>query len=65
LPGYITKSGRRRPLTSTGFKRVGYWTPSNPSLVLIHYLGDENIYKPIPHGNGNHENDIVEITSSL
>ena len=65
LPGYVTKSGRRRPLTSTGFKRVGYWTPSNPSLVLIHYLGDENIYKPIPHGNGNHENDIVEITSSL
>jgi hypothetical protein len=23
LPGYVTKSGRRRPLTSTGFKRVG------------------------------------------
>ena len=65
LPGYVTKSGRRRPLTSTGFKRVGYWTPSNPSLLLIHYLDDENIYKPIPHGNSNHENDIVEITSSL
>jgi hypothetical protein len=65
LPGYVTKSGRRSPLTSTGFKRVGYWTPSNPSLVLIHYLGDENINKPIPHGNSNHENEHRRTMSSV
>ena len=65
LPGYVAKSSRRRPLTSTEFKRVGYWIPSNPSLVLIHYLGDDNIYKPIPHDNSNHENEHRQTMPSV
>ena len=39
-------------------KKLGHWLHSDPYLVLVHYLGDETIYKPIAHGNSKHETRV-------
>ncbi|CAG2186211.1 unnamed protein product [Mytilus edulis] len=51
LPGFETKIGRKRPRSTSDFKRIAYWLDSNPNLVLIHYIGNEDLYQPMPHGN--------------
>jgi hypothetical protein len=39
-------------------KKLGHWLHSDPHLVLVHYLGDETIYKPMAHGNSKHETRV-------
>jgi hypothetical protein len=58
LPGVEIKSGRKRPNYSHKFKKLGHWLHSDPHLVLVHYLGDETIYKPMAHGNSKHETRV-------
>ena len=36
-------------------KKLGHWLHSDPHRVLVHYLGDETIYKSMAHGNSKHE----------
>jgi hypothetical protein len=65
LPGVEIKSGRKRPYYSHKFKTLGHWLHSDPHLVLVHYLGDETIYKPMAHGNSKHETEFKRTMSSV
>ena len=35
----------------SSFCRHAWWLIDNPTLVLVHYLGDHHEYEPQPHGN--------------
>jgi hypothetical protein len=51
LPG-VKQKNRKKVLGSTlAFMRFGYVLDSNVFLVLVHYLGDETLSKPLCHGN--------------
>ncbi|CAG2240581.1 unnamed protein product [Mytilus edulis] len=65
LPGFDTKSGRKRPRSTSDFKRIAYWLDSNPNLVLIHYIGNEDLYQPMPHGNSKHDTEFVRTMPSV
>lgn len=36
---------------SSGFQRVSFRLTTKSPFVLVHYIGDESIYVPKPHGN--------------
>ena len=55
LPGVEINSGRKRPNYSLKLKKLGHWLHSDPHFVLVHYIGDETIYKPMAHGNSKHD----------
>ena len=55
LPGVEINSGRKRPNYSLKLKKLGHWLHSDPHFVLVHYIGDETIYKPTAHGNSKHD----------
>jgi hypothetical protein len=65
LPGVEIKSGCKRPNYSHKFKKLGHWLHSDPHLVLVHYLGDETIYKPMAHGNSKHETEFKRTMPSV
>jgi len=65
LPGFETKNCRKRPRSTSDFKKIAYWLESNPNLVLILYLGDEQLYQAIPHGNSKHETEFVRTMPSV
>ena len=65
LPGVEIKSGRKRPNYSHKFKKLGHWLHSDPHLVLVHYLGDETIYKPMAHGNSKIETEFKRTMLSV
>lgn len=65
MPGVEIKSGRKRPNYSHKFKKLGHWLHSDPHLVLVHYLGDETIYKPMGHGNSRHETEFKRTMPSV
>ena len=65
LPGVEIKSGRKRPNYSHKFKKLGHWLHSDPHLVLVHYLVDETIYKPMAHENSKHEAEFKRTMPSV
>ena len=58
LPGVEINYGRKRPNYSLQFKKLGHWLHSDSHLVLVHYLGDETIYKPMTHENSKHDTEF-------
>ncbi|CAG2237568.1 unnamed protein product [Mytilus edulis] len=65
IPGTEIKSGRVRPRFSLKFKKVGYWLTNRPTLVLVHYIGDETIYTPMAHGNSKHDGEFKRTMPSV
>lgn len=47
------------------FKKVGYWLTNKPTLVLVHYIGDETIYTPMAHGNSKHDGEFKRTMPSV
>ncbi|CAC5381169.1 unnamed protein product [Mytilus coruscus] len=64
IPGIEIKSGRVRPRFSLKFKKVGYWLTNRPTLVLVHYIGDETIYTPMAHGKSIHDETVEDHSDS-
>ncbi|CAC5384992.1 unnamed protein product [Mytilus coruscus] len=65
LFGLETNVGRKRPRSTSDFKRMSYWLDSNLNLVLIHYVGNENLYQPMPHGNSKRDTEFVRTMPSV
>ncbi|CAC5396076.1 unnamed protein product [Mytilus coruscus] len=65
IPGTEIKSGRVRPRFSLKFKKVGYWLINRPTLVLVHYTGDETIYTPMAHGNSKNDGEFKRTMPSV
>ena len=43
--------GQGKKVASNLFTKKSFTLISNPNRVIVHYSGDEKIYKPMPHGN--------------
>ena len=47
----IVKKYHHRLTKKGSFHRHAWWLIEKPSIVLVHYIGDESEYKETPHGN--------------
>ena len=54
---------------SSAFKRTEYGLIGNERFFLIHYIGDETVFEPMPHGNvknpGKNKNFVKTCPSTI